>query len=194
MNEEFSKYKSLITLMEATPKVNVSDGFTETVMSRLSEPKPALWHLLKLAMLGSGEITVSDFRREYLVENQTCFNFLIAGLFFFLIGATLLASLFYFPSIKGFVLTQAILILMAAFSLVAAGLVMAARVPDASLWAKRAIMLYGVLIIANAFLIQANSKMALVEVFALIFGATGILMGMVLLRALKSETNETTAR
>ena len=194
MNEEFSKYKSLIKLMEETPKANVSEGFTEKIMNRLSEPKPSLWYLLKLAMLGSREITVSGFRREYSAENQTCFNFLIAGLFFFLIGATLLASLFYFPSIKGFVLAQAILILMAAFSLVAAGLVMAARVPDASLWAKRAIMLYGVLIIANAFLIQVNSKMALGEVFALAFGATGILMGMVLMRALKSETNETTAR
>jgi len=35
MNGEFSKYKSLIKLMEATPKVNVSEGFTETVMKRL---------------------------------------------------------------------------------------------------------------------------------------------------------------
>ena len=193
MNEEFSKYKSLIKLMEATSKVNVSDGFTEAVMNRLSETKPDLGHLLKLAMLGSGEITASGFRREYSAENQPCFYFLMAGLFFFIIGTILLSSLFYSPTIMGSLLAQAILILMAAFSLVAAGLVMAARVPDASHWAKRAIMVYGILIIANAFLIQANSKMALGEVFALTFGATGILMGMVLMRALKSETNETTA-
>jgi hypothetical protein len=35
--------------------------------------------------------------------------------------------------------------------------------------------------------------MALGEVFALTFGATGLLMGMVLMKALKSETNETAA-
>ena len=194
MNDDFSKYESLINLMEATPKAPAPDHFTERVMGRLSEPKPTLWRLLKLAMLGAGEITASGFRREYSAENQPCFYFLMAGLFFFIIGTILLSSLFYSPMIMVSLLAHAILIFMAAFSLVAAGLVMAARVPDASHWAKRALMVYGVLIIANAFLIQANSKMALGEVFALTFGATGLLMGMVLMRALKSETNEMTVR
>ncbi|OGP64159.1 MAG: hypothetical protein A2169_04250 [Deltaproteobacteria bacterium RBG_13_47_9] len=193
MNENFEEYRELVKLIRAAPKRSASDGFTEKVMNRLVKPKLEFWTMIKRAMRGSGEITASGFRREYSAENQTCFNFLMAGLFFFIIGTILLSSLFYSPAIMVSLLTQAILIFMAAFSLVAAGLMLVARVPDASHWAKRALMVYGILITANAFLIQANSKMALGEVFALTFGITGILMGMILMRALKIEANETTA-
>jgi hypothetical protein len=90
------------------------------------------------------------------------------------------------------VLVQAVLILMAAISLVAAGLMMATHMPDAHTLAKRAIMVYMVLIIANAFLMQATVKTTVGGLFALTFGVTGILMGVVLMKVLEAQTTETT--
>ena len=192
-----SEYKDLIQLMEATPKVPTPDRFTERVMGRLAaEQRLSIWQLLRRTLAETREISWTSFAGECTQGRNACFYFLIAGLFFFFIGSVLFSSGFfigYTSRAMGFIMIQSILVLMAAISLVAAGMMMAARVPDASYWAKRALMVYGILIIANAFLIQANSKMALGEVFALTFGTTGMLMGMVLMRALQSKTNETTA-
>lgn len=190
MNDNFEEYQDLIQLMRAAPKLNASEGFTEKFMNRLAEPHLGFWNLLKRAMSDSGQVTVEGFRNQRLNGQAPCFHFLIAGLFFFFIGAILLTSLFYAPSIKGFVLAQAILFLITAVSLAVAGLILAVRLPGAAHWAKRAVMIYGALIVANAFLIQETVKTTLGGLFGLSFGATGILMGIVFMSALRGRTEE----
>ena len=195
MNEEFSKYKSLIKLMEATPKLNVSDGFTETVMKRLPEPSQTFWSLLKRSVLTATELNSIGIRRESRAGLEPYFSFLIVGFFFFFIGATILAGLFHSDNLfasKIPILITAILILTASLLLVAAGLVTASSLPAAPMWAKRAILAYGVLISISSFHIQSGIQTALGSLFALTFGTTGILMGMVLMRALKCRTNDST--
>ncbi len=197
MREDFSQYESLIKLMEATPKANVSEGFTDRIMSRLAEPKPDLWHLLKQAVHNGTDLTSIGIRREAMVGRESFFYFLIVGFFFFFIGATIMAGLFHSNNlfaVKIPILITAILILTAAFLLVAAGFVTASSLPATFVWAKRAILAYVVLIIISSFHIQSGIQTALGGLFALIFGTTGILMGIVLMKALKDQTNETMGR
>lgn len=194
MNENFEEYRDLVQLMEATPKAPAPDRFTENVMGRLAEPNPTVWRQLLQSLKETREISWTRFSLDCAEGQTSCVYFLLVGLFFFFIGTILLISLFnvnYLPSAIVSVLVQAVLILMAAISLVAAGLTMATHMPGAHTLAKRAIMVYMVLIIANAFLMQATVKATDGGLFALTFGVTGVLMGMVLIKVLEARTTET---
>ncbi|MFH1734110.1 MAG: hypothetical protein ABIE92_05310 [bacterium] len=191
MNEKFEEYRDLVQLLQAAPKMSASEGFTERVINRLEAPKLGFWNLVRRVMLGSGQVKVAGIGNQFLNGQAPCFYFLIAGLFFFFIGATLLANLYYAPSINKFMLAQAILFLMTAVSLAATGLMLVARVPDAAYWAKRVVIVYSVLIMTNALLLKMIVKTALSVIFTLVFVAMGILMGMVLMSALKRRSEET---
>jgi hypothetical protein len=195
MNENFEEYRDLVQLMKATPKAPTPDRFTQNVMGRLTEPPLTVWRQLLQSLKETREISWTRFSLECAAGQTSSLYFLLAGLFFFFIGTILLTSLFnmnYLPSAIVSVLVQAVLILVAAISLVAAGLMMATHMPDAHTLAKRAIMVYMVLIIANAFLMQATVKTTVGGLFALTFGVTGILMGVVLMKVLEAQTTETT--
>ena len=78
-------------------------------------------------------------------------------------------------------------------SLIAGGMMMATNIPG-TLWAKRAIMFYGILMIAEACLIDAAVKTTSGGLLALTFGMAGIVTGMTLMKALEKRTqgnNET---
>jgi hypothetical protein len=190
-------HQHIINLIKAAPAIEPPEDFTPRVMARLAAaPSLNLWQLLRQALAEAGEISWVSFTQECGQGRNAGFYFLIAGLFFFIIGSMLFSSVFlvgYATKALGFVLLKSILIIMAAISLVIAGLMMVTRVPDAAHWAKRAVMFYGILIIANAFLIQATEKSVSGGIFALTFGVTGILTGMVLMSALTGQTEDNDA-
>lgn len=110
---------------------------------------------------------------------------------FFFIGAILFSSALYIGyafKATGFILIQAVLVLMAATSLIATGLIMAANMRDAARRAKRAVMLFGILIIANFVFFHAIVKTTSGGVLVMTFGITGILTGMILMKALEQRS------
>ena len=192
MNEDFSKYESLIKLMEETPKAPAPDRFTEKVMGRLEdEQRLSIWQLLRRTLAEAGEISWTRFTRECAQRGNACFYFFITGFFFFFIGSILFSSIFYIgyaSRAMGFILMQALLVVAAATSLVVAGMMVAANMPGTARWAKRAIMLFGVLIIGNSMIINATIKTTSGGVLALTFGIAGIVTGVILMKALERRT------
>jgi len=193
MNDNMNEYKDLINIMTSAPKIHAPDGFTESVMGRLAdEQNLSIWQLLRRSLAVAGEISWDSFTWECTQGRNACFYFLITGFFFFVIGSVLFSSVFfigYASMAMVFILIQSILVLMAAISLVAAGMMMAANIPGAVRWAKRAIMVYGTLMIADAILIVAAVKTTSGGVVALAFGMAGILTGMTLMKALERRTH-----
>jgi hypothetical protein len=191
MNENMSEYKDLINLMAATPKAPIPDRFTQSVMGRLAdEQRLSIWQLLRRTFAEAGEISWARFNRECAQGQMPCSYFLLAGLFFFFIGSTLVSSIFYIGPVSRAmnpILIQAFLVLAAATLLIIAGLIIAANLPGAARWAKRAVMLFGVLIIANAMFINTTVKTTSGGVLALTFGIAGIVTGMILMKALETR-------
>ena len=191
MKDDFSEYKDLIRRIEAAPQVNPPSDFTQRVMGRLADEQSlSIWQLLQRTLAEAGKISWVRFTSEYEKGRNACFYFLIAGFFFFFIGSMLFSSAFYIgyaSRAMGFILLQSILILMAAISLITGGMMIAADIPDTARWAKRAILVYGILMILSAVLIAAAVKTAMGGLTALTFGMAGIVTGLTLLKALETR-------
>jgi len=134
-----------------------------------------------------------SFRRIHIDETSaqaTGFYFLLAGLFFFLIGATLLNSLLYMPYLSHaaiFIMIQSLLVLMASFSLVAPGMMLMANIPHAETVARRAIMIFTIFIIACAMLLNETVKTTTGGLVAVSFAAISVLMGIILMKSIKNK-------
>lgn len=193
MNENIDNYKDLVKMMEAIPKVSAPDHLTPKIMARLSkEDKPGVSWLLKKTVERTTEISWSRFCSDCTEGQKSSFYFLLAGFFFFFIGAILFNSAFYVGHIlKAMVsvLIQATLILLAAISLVAPGLMLATNMTSATFWAKRAIIVYGVLILSNAVLIHLTMKTFSGGLIAIAFVITGIMTCLFLMKVISGLTN-----
>jgi len=196
MNEDLNEFRDIIKMMEAAPKLRPPGRFTERVMGQVvSAPgeSPGLWCVLRQTLTEMQDISWTRFTHEFAEGQKSCSYFLLSGLFFFFIAAVLFSNVFYSGHVSNAmlsVLMEAILVLVASTSLVAAGLMMAARIPEAVYWAKRAVMVYGILIIATAFLIQTTVKTSPGSLMALVFGLSGVLTGMILIKALANPMHK----
>ena len=191
MDENMDNYKDLINLMKATPKAPVPGHFTQSVMDRLADEQSlSLWQLLRQTLAEAGEISWARLARECEQGRNAYFYFLIAGFFFFFIGSVLFSSAFYIgyaSRAMGFILLQSILVLMAAISLVMGSMMMATDIPGTAWWAKRAIMVYEILMILSAVLIAIVVKTTSGGLLALTCGMAGIVTGITLMKALENR-------
>ena len=191
MDENMDDYKDLINLMKATPKAPVPGHFTQSVMDRLADEQSlSLWQLLRQTLAEAGEISWTRLARECEQGRNAYFYFLIAGFFFFFIGSVLFSSAFYIgyaSRAMGFILIQSILVLMAAISLVMGSMMMATDIPGTAWWAKRAIMVYEILMILSAVLIAIVVKTTSGGLLALTCGMAGIVTGITLMKALENR-------
>ena len=191
MDENIDDYKDLINLMKATPKAPVPGHFTQSVMDRLADEQSlSLWQLLRQTLAEAGEISWARLARECEQGRNAYFYFLIAGFFFFFIGSVLFSSAFYIgyaSRAMGFILIQSILVLMAAISLVMGSMMMATDIPGTAWWAKRAIMVYEILMILSAVLIAIVVKTTSGGLLALTCGMAGIVTGITLMKALENR-------
>ena len=191
MDENMDNYKDLINLMKATPKAPVPGHFTQSVMDRLADEQSlSLWQLLRQTLAEAGEISWTRLARECEQGRNAYFYFLIAGFFFFFIGSVLFSSAFYIgyaSRAMGFILLQSILVLMAAISLVMGSMMMATDIPGTAWWAKRAIMVYEILMILSAVLIAIVVKTTSGGLLALTCGMAGIVTGITLMKALENR-------
>jgi len=192
MDENMDDYKDLINLMKATPKAPVPGHFTQSVMDRLADKQSlSLWQLMRQTLAEAGEISWARLARECEQGRNAYFYFLIAGFFFFFIGSVLFSSAFYIgyaaPGAMGFILLQSILVLMAAISLVMGSMMMATDIPGTAWWAKRAIMVYEILMILSAVLIAIIVKTTSGGLLALTCGMAGIVTGITLMKALENR-------
>ena len=191
MDENMDDYKDLINLMKATPKAPVPGHFTQSVMDRLADEQSlSLWQLLRQTLAEAGEISWARLARECEQGRNAYFYFLIAGFFFFFIGSVLFSSAFYIgyaSRAMGFILLQSILVLMAAISLVMGSMMMATDIPGTAWWAKRAIMVYEILMILSAVLIAIVVKTTSGGLLALTCGMAGIVTGITLMKALENR-------
>ena len=191
MDENMDDYKDLVNLMKATPKAPVPGHFTQSVMDRLADEQSlSLWQLLRQTLAEAGEISWARLARECEQGRNAYFYFLIAGFFFFFIGSVLFSSAFYIgyaSRAMGFILLQSILVLMAAISLVMGSMMMATDIPGTAWWAKRAIMVYEILMILSAVLIAIVVKTTSGGLLALTCGMAGIVTGITLMKALENR-------
>ena len=191
MDENMDDYKDLINLMKATPKAPVPGHFTQSVMDRLADEQSlSLWQLLRQTLAEAGDISWARLARECEQGRNAYFYFLIAGFFFFFIGSVLFSSAFYIgyaSRAMGFILLQSILVLMAAISLVMGSMMMATDIPGTAWWAKRAIMVYEILMILSAVLIAIVVKTTSGGLLALTCGMAGIVTGITLMKALENR-------
>lgn len=192
MNEDFSEYKDLIRQIAAAPRVNPPLNLTQRVMGQLAdEQRFSIWQLLRRTIKQAGEISWARFASADTKAQDACFYFLITGFFFFFVGSVLFTSAFYIgyaPRATGFILLHSILVLVAAISLIMGGMIIAADTPGFALWAKRAIIVYGVLMILSSVLIAAAVKTTLGGLLSLTFGMAVIVMGVTLSKALENRT------
>lgn len=192
MQEDFSEFKELIQQVEAIQHVTPSPDFTKRLMGRLdgdqhSSIRQLFCRTIKLA----GEISLSGFVRADSTMRDACFSFFVTGLFFFLIGSILFCSVLFMGYESGgkavLILIPSILILMASISLFIGGLIVAADSQASAYWAKRAIMVYGTLMILNVVFVASVVQTVWGGILALTFGMAVIVMGITLLKTLENS-------
>ncbi|PKN65417.1 MAG: hypothetical protein CVU54_18840 [Deltaproteobacteria bacterium HGW-Deltaproteobacteria-12] len=191
MSEEYNEYNDLIQKIEAMPKESPSPDFTQRVMARLAnEQHVSIRRMLRRAIKRAGEVSLDRFTGADSRARDACFYFLIAGFFFFFIGSVLFSSIFFIGhELKAivFILIQSFLVLTAAISLIVGGMIMAVDSQVSAYWAKRTIMIYGVLMISSAVLIASAVKTVFGGLLSLSFGMAVIVMGMTLMKALENR-------
>jgi hypothetical protein len=195
MNNDLNEYKELISMIQAAPQVSSPGQLTQNVMGRLGDipEKPGIVWMLKQTLAKTGQMSIGRFNTEDSSAQTSGFYFLLAGLFFFIIGATLFNSLLFMPRLSGataLIMIQSVLVLLAAISLAAPGMMLSVNIPDADRYAKRAIMVFAVLIMANALLICETIKTKSGELMSLAFIAAGAVTGIILVISLKNRTRE----
>ena len=192
MNDDLNEFNIIIKNIQEIPHTSTPVRLTENVMDRINgdlKHQGFFW-MMNQAIKGTSKMS---FRRIHIDETSTQatgFYFLLAGLFFFLIGATLLNSLLYMPYLSHaaiFIMIQSLLVLMASFSLVAPGMMLMANIPHAEIVARRAIMIFTIFIIACALFLNETVKTTTGGLVAASFAAISVLMGIILLKSVKNK-------
>jgi hypothetical protein len=191
MNEEFSKYKSLIKLMEATPKVNVSDGFTERVMGRLPEIYQGVWAKVKHSLFNPS-CTGSQSRWAQILSvsnpRECSFCFFVTGYFYLIMGIVLIAG---FKAIGSsmpameWIKLQPHLTIGAAIWLLALGMVLMMDGSTAIKIAKYGTLFYILFSVFNGVLMRPYLHVPYAGVFIIGFVATSALIGVMLALAVQ---------
>lgn len=195
MNEDINQYKDLISMIQTAPPVPAPESFTQNVMERLDAVRenPGFLWMLKQTIAKTAQMPFSRVSIEDSSVQASGFYFLLAGLFFFIVGATLLNSLFFISLISGariLIMIQSVLVLTASISLVVPGIMLSVNIPDAGRFAKRAIMVFAILIMANALFMKETIKTTSGEAMTLAFVAAGIATGIILMKSLKNRMPE----
>lgn len=191
MREDFSKYESLIKLMEATPKANVSEGFTEKVMGRLPELDQGVRVKVKHYLLNPSWadiqsrwaqiLSVSDKREGY-------FCFFITGYFYLIMGIVLMVGFKAIgPSMSSmeWIKLQPHLTIGAAIWLLALGMVLMMDGSTAIKIAKYGTLFYIFFTVFNSVLMRPYLHVPYAGVFIIGFVATSALIGVMLAIAVK---------
>lgn len=189
MQEDFSEYNELVQQLKALSQETPPSDLTQVVMGRLDDfQHSSIRQLLIRTIRQTGEISLSGFVRADSTTRDVCFSFFVTGLFFFLIGSILFCSVLLMGYKSGkavLILIPSILILMAAISLFIGGLIVAVDSQASAYWAKRAIMVYGGLMILNVVFVISVVQTVWGGILALAFGVAVIVMGITLLKAIE---------
>jgi hypothetical protein len=192
MNNDLNEFSQLIKQIQETPHLDPPERFTQNVMEQINSPqkKPGLLWMLKQTFIKTGQISLKGVSIDEHSVQATGFYFLLAGLFFFLIGAALLNSQLYMPHLSDtviWIVLQSVLVLLASFSLVVPGMMLTVNIPDADRFARRALLIFMVLIMANALLIQEAIRAASGGAMAIAFTVAGIFTGIFLMKSMKQR-------
>ena len=191
MNEEFSKYKSLIKLMEATPKVNVSDGFTEAVMNRLPELDQGVWAKVKHFLFNPSWAGIQSRWTQIMSvsdKRECSFCFFVTGFFYLIMGIVLMAGFKAIGSSMAemeWIKLQPHLTISAAIWLLALGMVLMMDGSTAIKIAKYGTLFYIFFTIFNGVLMRPYLHVPYAGVFIIGFVATSALMGVMLALAVQ---------
>ena len=198
MPEEYKEYNDLIKQMKTMPQVNPPSDITQQVMGRLvDDHHSSIRQLFSRTIKQAGEISLSGFVRADSTMRDACFSFFVTGLFFFLIGSILFCSVLFMGyesgGKAGLILIPSILILMASISLFIGGLIVAADSQTSAYWAKRAIMVYGALMILNVVFVASVVQTVFGGMLVLTCGVAVIVMGITLLKTLENSLQGSSA-
>ena len=191
MNEELSKYKSLIKLMEATPEVNVSEGFTEKVMGRLPELDQGVWARVKHSLLNPLWPGIQSRWAQILsVSNrrECSFCFFITGYFYLIMGIVMMAGFKAIgPSMSSmeWIKLQPHLTIGAAIWLLALGMVLMMEGSTAIKIAKYGTWFYIFFTVFNGILMWDYLHLPYAGVPLLGFEAMSVFMGVMLALAVQ---------
>jgi len=191
MNEEFSKYKSLIKLMEETPKANVSDGFTEAVMNRLPELDQGVWAKVKHFLFNPSWAGIQSRWTQIMSvsdKRECSFCFFITGYYYLIIGIVLMSGFKAIgPSMStmDWIKLQPYLTIGAAIWLLALGMVLMMDGSIVIKIAKYGTLFYLFFTVFNGILMRPYLYVPYAGVFIIGFLATSALMGVMLALAVQ---------
>jgi len=188
MKDDLSEFNTVISLLESQKEVTIPDNFTQNIMLRITTvDKPNVFWAIKETCIKAAEISWSHFSSNFRDNQESSSYFLISGFFFFFVSTTLFSNaiyMSYFTHATAFTLFNAVIMLFASMSLSVAGLMLALNIPNALFWAKRAVMVYGVLMLSMIILIQSTVKTTPGMIISVLLSALGIITGGILLRSL----------
>ena len=191
MNEDFSKYESLINLMEATPKAPAPDRFTERVMGRLPELDQGVWARVKHSLHNPSWPGIQSRWAQMLsVSNrrECSFCFFITGYFYLIMGIVMMAGFKAIgPSMSSmeWIKLQPHLTIGAAIWLLGLGMVLMMDSSTAIKIAKYGTLLYLFFTVFNGTLMWLYLHLPYAGVPLIGFEAMSVLMGVMLVIAAK---------
>ena len=158
MNDNnMNEYKDIIYLMETTPEVPVPDGFTQSVMARLTEAELPYW--LRLSrVLGQGTTFDLDLHlgfRKQVSKTECAFYFLLTGFFYLVLGFIMMFGLQRLMAglpVASWLKIQPVFDLLAALCLMALSVALYMDGAPAVRVARIGTVLYAVLVILNGWI------------------------------------------
>ena len=186
MNEDFSKYESLINLMKAVPKAPAPDRFTERVMGRLPELDQGAWAKVKRSLLSPSWAGIQARWAQIMSvsdKRECSFCFFITGYFYLILGIVLMAGFKAIgPSMSSmeWIKLQPHLTIGAAIWLLALGMVLTMDGSTALKIAKYGTLFYIFFTVFNGILMWDYLHLPYAGVPLLGFEAMSVLMGVML--------------
>ena len=198
MNDNnMNEYKDIIYLMETTPEVPVPDGFTQSVMARLTEAELPYWVRLR-RVLGQGTTFDLDLHlgfRKQVSKTECAFYFLLTGFFYLVLGFIMMFGLQRLAGLlhpgSGWLSVQPLFGLLLAVGLAALGFVLYTNGRSAVRVARIGTVLYAALVFLNGWIGALWTHVPATVFFAAIFSVTGLGMAAFLGIAVDRYTPET---
>lgn len=184
------QYADIIGIIKESAPVAPPDDFTRKVMARLAAEQ-SIWSKAKQALFNPAGAPVQSPRARMLPLSDTreCpFYFFITGFFYLIMGVVLLAgfkanssSMTELELIK----LQPHLTIAAAMWLLALGMVLMKEGSNAIKIARNGTLIYVVFSLLNGILMRQYLHVSYADMFIIGFVATSVLMGVILVLAVK---------
>jgi len=181
--------ENVVSLARLTPRVEPPADLDARVMTRIESLEPALWTRVRAFLLQPVDTRI-DFKRAFsgsVTGSECSFYFIMAGLYFLIVGLILMFGLGRFGGewlTVGWVRMQPHIVLVTAVWLVVLGIFILKDGEVAARVARIGTVAYIGLLILDAVAIHITAGFPVALVFLFSFIGTGVLAGLFLARVI----------